>query len=96
MVLLGDEAQVEAHFCPFEDSANLNARWVYCLHRTYHRPRNCSGCTLWNFKITWVMSNLFSFRLETGFVSVQDRCTVCAKCTIGLEVILDTPDGTPR
>jgi hypothetical protein len=28
-------------------------------------------------------------------VSVQDRCTVCAKYTIGLEIILDTPGGTP-
>ena len=26
MVLLGDEAQLEAHFGPFGDSANLNAR----------------------------------------------------------------------
>ena len=26
MVLLGDEAQVEAHFSPFKDSANLDAR----------------------------------------------------------------------
>ena len=29
-------------------------------------------------------------------VSVQDRCTVCAKRTIGSEIILDAPDGTPR
>jgi hypothetical protein len=29
-------------------------------------------------------------------VSVQDRCTVCAKHTIGLGIILDAPDGTPR
>jgi hypothetical protein len=29
-------------------------------------------------------------------VSVQDWCMVCAKRTIGLEIILDTPDGTPR
>jgi hypothetical protein len=28
------------------------------------------------------------------FVSVQDRFTVCAKCTIGLEIVLDVPDGT--
>jgi hypothetical protein len=28
-------------------------------------------------------------------VSVQDRCTVCAKCTIGLEIILDAPNDTP-
>jgi hypothetical protein len=27
-------------------------------------------------------------------VSVQDRCTVCAKRTIGLEIILDEADGT--
>ena len=30
-----------------------------------------------------------------GTVSV-DVCTVCAKRTIGLGIILDTPDGTPR
>jgi hypothetical protein len=29
-------------------------------------------------------------------VSVQDRCTVCAKRTIGLEITLDMPDGSPR
>ena len=29
-------------------------------------------------------------------VSVQDRCTVCAKRTIGSETILDAPDRTPR
>ena len=26
-------------------------------------------------------------------VSVQDRCTVCAKHTIGSEIILDAPDA---
>jgi len=50
MVLLRDEAQVEAHFGPLGDSANLDA----------------------------------------------DRCTVCAKRTIGSEIVLDAPDGTPR
>jgi hypothetical protein len=50
MVLLGDEAQVEAQFSAFRDSANLT----------------------------------------------QDRCTVCAKHTIGSEIVLDAPDGTPR
>jgi hypothetical protein len=29
-------------------------------------------------------------------MSVQDRCMVCTKLTIGSEIILDTPDGTPR
>jgi hypothetical protein len=26
----------------------------------------------------------------------QDRCTVCSERTIGLEIIFDAPDGTPR
>jgi hypothetical protein len=26
----------------------------------------------------------------------QDRCTVCAECTIGLEIVLDAAGGTPR
>ena len=49
LVLLGDEAHVEARFGPFGDSASLHV----------------------------------------------DRCTVCAERTIGLEVVLDVPDGTP-
>jgi hypothetical protein len=39
---------------------------------------------------------LFSVRLETVLVSVQDRCTICSKCTIGMEIILEEADGTPR
>ena len=50
MVLLGDEAQVQAHFGPFRDCANLDA----------------------------------------------DKCMVCAERSIGSEIILDAPDGTPR
>jgi hypothetical protein len=34
--------------------------------------------------------------LETVLVSVQDRCTVCAKCTIASQIVLDAPDSTPR
>ena len=32
--------------------------------------------------MTWVMSNLVSIRLETVLVSLQDRCTDCAKHTM--------------
>jgi hypothetical protein len=35
MVLVGDEAQVEAHFGPFGDSANLDAK-VHGLCLMYH------------------------------------------------------------
>ena len=38
MVLLGEEAQVEAWFGLFGDSANLDARLVHALCGTYHMP----------------------------------------------------------
>jgi hypothetical protein len=50
VILLGDEAQVEAH----------------------------SVC------------------LEIVLILKQDRCIVYAERTIGLEIVLDAPDGTPR
>jgi hypothetical protein len=37
--------------------------------------------------MTWIMWNL---------VSVQDGCMVCTNHTIGTEIILDEPNGTPR
>jgi hypothetical protein len=42
--------------------------------------------------VTWVKWNLVSVYLETVLVSVLDRCTVCAKRTIGSEIVLDAPD----
>jgi hypothetical protein len=42
------------------------------------------------------MWNLDLVRLGTVFVSVQDRCTVCIEYAKGIEIILDTVDGTPR
>ena len=37
-----------------------------------------------------------SVRLEMVLVLVQDRCTICTIYTIGLDIILDAPDGTLR
>jgi hypothetical protein len=42
------------------------------------------------------MWNLVLVRLEIVLVSVQDRCPVCVKRTIGSEIDFGTPDGTPR
>ena len=39
------------------------------------------------------MWNLVSVYLETVLLLVQDWCTVCAKHTIGLEIILGARDG---
>jgi hypothetical protein len=44
----------------------------------------------------WVLWNLVLVRLEMELMLVQDSLTVCTKHTIGSEIILDTPDGTPR
>ena len=38
---------------------------------------------------------LVSVNLEIVLILMQDRCTVCAERTIGLEIILDAPDATP-
>ena len=37
-----------------------------------------------------------SVHLEMLLVLVQDRCMVCAKRTIGSEIVLDALDGTTR
>ena len=44
-------------------------------------------------KLNW---KLVSVRLEIVLVLVQDRCTVCAKRTIGSDIVKDTPNGTTR
>jgi hypothetical protein len=34
--------------------------------------------------------------LEIVLMSAQDRCTVCDNSTMGMEIALGTPVGTPR
>ena len=41
--------------------------------------------------MTWVLWNHVSDHLEIVLVSVEDRCLVCAKCTIGLDIVFNTP-----
>jgi hypothetical protein len=79
MVLLDDEAQVEACFYLFRDSANLDARWVHCLHRTYHKAQK-SFCTHLMEPLCDVHHVKSRFDPFGDGVSVkQDRCMVCAK-----------------
>jgi hypothetical protein len=40
--------------------------------------------------------DIVSVHLEMVLVSVQDRCMVCARCTVGSVMILDEHDGTLR
>jgi hypothetical protein len=44
-------------------------------------------------RLNWKLVLVYS---EIVLILMQDRCTVCAEHTIGLEIVLDTPDGTPR
>ena len=90
------EATLKARFGRFGDSGNIDARLVHGLRRTFHRLENHFGYTRWNSYVMWVRWNLVLVHLETVLVLVQDRCTICAKHTLGLEIILDAPDGTPR
>ena len=87
MVLLGDKDQVEARFGLFGDSANLDARSVHGLRRTYHRLKKL----FWTHPmellddVDHVESR--SVRLKMVLVLVQDRCMVCAQCTIGSDIV---------
>jgi hypothetical protein len=96
MELLGDVAHVESRFGTFRDSVSVRARWVHSLRQNYHRLKNYFGHTRWYSYVTRLKWKLFSFYLEIVLILTQDRCIVYAKCTIGLAIILDTHDGTPK
>jgi hypothetical protein len=47
--------------------------------------RKCFGHSRWYFKVMRVKRRLISIRLEIVLILTQNRCTVCAECTIGSE-----------
>jgi hypothetical protein len=96
MVLLVDEAQVEAHFGLFGDSANLDTREVLGLHQMYHTLRNHFGHTRWYYKVKRLKWKLVLVCLEIVLILTRERCTVCDESTIGSKILLDALDGTPR
>ena len=46
--------------------------------------------------VTMLKWNLNLVHLEIVLILTQDRCMLYSEPTISLEVILDTPDRTPR
>jgi hypothetical protein len=86
---------VDARFGLFGDSANLDARLVHGLRRTYHRLRNHFGRIRWYYYVTRLNWMLVLVCLEIMLTLTPDRCTVCAERTVGSEIILDTPDRSP-
>ena len=80
----------------FGESVNLDARQVHGLRQLHYRLINHFGFTRWYSDVTWVKWILVSVHLKIVLASMQDRSTVCAERTIGSEISLDAPDGTPR
>ena len=95
MEFLIDVGRVEPRFDLFGDSVSVGASLELGLLKTYHRLSLRFGRTRWYSKVMRMKWRLILVHLEIVLVSVQDRCTVCATCTIGSEIILDASDGTP-
>ena len=64
--------------------------------QTYHWLKNHFRRTRWYSSVTRHKWKLDLVQLEIVLILTQDRCKVYAECTICLEVVLDTPDRTPR
>ena len=66
----------------------------------------CATCTIaqksfWTHSMVLLgdeaqVEYLILVRLDIVLILTQDRCVVCTERTIGSEIILDAPDGTPR
>jgi hypothetical protein len=95
MVLLGEEAQVEAWFGLVGHRGNLGACWMQGLHGAYHMLRNQFGRTRWNYLMLCVTWSLASVRLMTVLGLVPDRCMVCASCSLHSQTVAEAPDGNP-
>ena len=67
-----------------------------CMVCARHRLRNHFGRTRWYHKVTRLKWKLISVCLVIVLILTQDRCTVYVERTIGSDIILDAPDGTPR
>jgi hypothetical protein len=80
----------------FGDSLNFGTGKVHGLRRRYHEHGNIIQHTRWYSYVMYVKWKLVSVCLDIVLVSAQDRCTVCAERSIGMEIFLGTPEGTPR
>ena len=61
----------------------------------YHRLRNCFGRPRLYSYVTRLKWKLVSICSEIVLILTQDSCTLCAERTIGSEIVLDAPNGTP-
>ena len=95
MVLLHVEAQVDARFGLFGDSTSVGARYVHGLRQMLHWLRIILDAADYTPRCEAHVEYPISVNLEIVLILTQDRCTVCAKRTIGLENCFGHTDGTP-
>jgi hypothetical protein len=94
--LLCDVGHVESRFGPFGDSVSFRARYVHGFRQNVPQAQKSfwmHRMALLGVRLKW---KLVSVYLEIVLILIQDRCTVCAKRTVGSEIILGAPDGTTR
>ena len=95
MELLCDVGLVEYRFGPFEDIVSVIAREVHGLRQTYHRLRK----SFW-MHLMVLLGDKAEVEAHFGPFGDSanldaDRCLVCAERTLGSEITLDAPNGTP-
>jgi hypothetical protein len=81
MEVLGDVGHVKSCFSPFGDGVSVSARWCMVCAKC----RNHFGCPRWFSLVTRLKCKLVSVRFEIILILTQNRCMVCAECTIGLK-----------
>jgi hypothetical protein len=81
MELLGDVGHAKSRFGLFGDLlVSVQVRWMVCAKR-----RNSFGCSRPFSLVKRFKWKHVSASLEIVLILTQDRCTVWAECTIGLE-----------
>jgi hypothetical protein len=60
------------------------------LHQTYHGVKNPFGRSSDEAEV-----EAHFVRVKIVLILTQDSCIVYAECTIGSEIVVDTPDRTP-
>jgi hypothetical protein len=96
MELASDVGRVESRFSPFRDNVSVSARSVHGLHRTYHRHRNRFGRNRLDSYVTRLKWKLGSVCSEIVLLLTQDWCMACLEHIVGLEIVLEAPNGSPR
>ena len=96
MDLRRDVGHVKSRFCPFGESVSVECK----IGARFHVKRTIGSAMDLNTpdgtprsRLRWKLDLV---DLEIVLILTQDRCMVYAEPTLCLEVILDTPDRTPR